>query len=41
MTASDAIPQRLLERAAELDVYRLTVPQEFGGYGLGLSCAKS
>ena len=31
-----AIPTCLLERAAELRVYRLTVPHEFRGYGLGV-----
>jgi alkylation response protein AidB-like acyl-CoA dehydrogenase len=31
---TDVIPAQLLERAAELGAYRLTVPVEFGGWGL-------
>jgi alkylation response protein AidB-like acyl-CoA dehydrogenase len=34
--ATDAIPDRLLERAAELGAYRLTLPVEHGGFGLGV-----
>lgn len=33
---TDAIPDHLLKRAAELGVYRLTVPTEHGGFGLGV-----
>ena len=33
---TDAIPRDLLEQAAELGVYRLTVPVEHGGFGLEL-----
>ena len=32
--ATDRIPQRLLQGAAELGAYRLTVPPEHGGFGL-------
>ena len=33
---SDAIPADLLEQVAGIGAYRLTVPTEYGGYGLGL-----
>jgi alkylation response protein AidB-like acyl-CoA dehydrogenase len=32
--AAEAIPERILKRAADLGVYRLTIPEEFGGWGL-------
>lgn len=32
----DRIPSQLMERAAELGAFRLTVPQEHGGFGLGV-----
>lgn len=31
---TDAIPEDLLHAAAELGVYRMTVPREYGGFGL-------
>lgn len=31
---TDAIPAKLLERAAELGAYKLTIPTEYGGFGL-------
>ena len=34
--AAEAIPERILKRAAELGVYRLTIPEEFGGWGLSV-----
>ena len=34
--AQDAIPDELLGQVAELGSYRLTVPAEFGGFGLGV-----
>lgn len=33
---TDAIPKDLLDQVAELGVYRLTVPTEYGGHGLQL-----
>lgn len=35
--SADRIPPALLQRAAELGIYRLTIPEEFDGFGLGLS----
>ena len=32
--ATDAIPERLLKRAADVGAYRLTLPPEHGGFGL-------
>ena len=29
----EAIPERILKHAADLGVYRLTIPEEFGGSG--------
>lgn len=34
---TDAIPSALLKRAAELGVYRLTIPPEYGGWGLSVT----
>lgn len=34
--ATDVIPDRLLKRAAEVGCYRLTLPEEHGGWGLPL-----
>ena len=31
---TDVIPEGLLRRAAELGAYRLTIPEEYGGWGL-------
>ena len=33
---TDVIPSGILARAAELGAYRLTIPQEFGGFGLSV-----
>lgn len=35
--AAEAIPPRLLRRAAELGVHRLTIPRELGGWGLAVT----
>lgn len=35
--STDAIPERVLKRAAELGAYRLTLPEEHGGFDLKLS----
>lgn len=34
--ATDVIPAELLEQAAALGIYRLTVPTEYGGFGLAI-----
>jgi len=34
---SDRIPDSLLTRAAEIGAYRLTIPEELGGYGLSFA----
>ena len=34
---TDAIPQHLLARAAEIGTYRLTMPPQYGGFGLSVS----
>lgn len=34
--ANEAIPERILKRAADLGVYRLTIPEELGGWGLSV-----
>jgi len=34
---TDRIPQPILDRAAEIGAYRLTIPEEYGGYGLGVT----
>ena len=34
---TDAIPSDLLKRAAEAGAYRLTIPQEYGGWGLSVT----
>jgi len=34
IAATEAIPERILKHVAELGVYRLTIPEEFGGWGL-------
>jgi alkylation response protein AidB-like acyl-CoA dehydrogenase len=33
---TDVIPDKLLRRAAEIGCYRLTVPTDYGGWGLGV-----
>jgi alkylation response protein AidB-like acyl-CoA dehydrogenase len=33
---TDSIPEHLLSRAAELGAYKLTIPEEYGGFGLPL-----
>lgn len=33
---TDRIPEPFLQRVAELGAYRLTIPQEYGGFGLGI-----
>lgn len=34
--AAEAIPDRILKHAADLGVYRLTIPEEYGGWGLSV-----
>ena len=34
--SAEAIPESILKRVADLGVYRLTIPEEFGGWGLSV-----